>query len=212
MKRIHIVIFIVIAALDLYMVVNNLPRYWTKPLLMLSLILWSTIQLKGKVRDHKVFLVAQCFAFLGDVFLLGDGNTFFILGLGSFLVMQFLYAYVFYRQKGIGFHKHRLPVGLIMVVGFLFLAMLLPHTGQLKIPVIVYNLSIMGMVIFAILRWKVKGYYLVVIGAVLFLISDATLGYAKFVDQVSYSGFIVMLTYSAAQLCIVNGYLKALVN
>lgn len=207
MKPFQIICFIAIAAADLYMVVNHLPRYWTKPLIMLSLFVFSVFQLKGKLKEHILFLIAQCFAFLGDVFLLGSGSQYFILGLSSFLIMQLLYTYVFYRQKGIGVYKHRFSIGLIILVACVFFAILLPHTAELKVPVIFYNLSIIGMTIIAVLRWKVKGYYFVVIGALLFLISDATLGYAKFVAPIEYSGFIVMLTYCAAQLCIAHGYL-----
>lgn len=212
MKPFQIICFIAIAAADLYMVVNHLPRYWTKPLIMLSLFVFSVIQLKGKLKEHILFLIAQCFAFFGDVFLLGSGSQYFIFGLASFLMTHILYAYVFYQQKGIGVHKHRFSIGLIILISCLFLANLLPYTAELMVPVIFYNLSIVGMAIFAVLRWKVKGYYFVVFGALLFMISDATLGYSKFVDRLSYSGFIVMLTYCFAQLFIAHGYLSPYVS
>lgn len=208
MKAFQIIIFIVIAVLDLYMVVNDLPRIWTKPLLMLSLLVFSLIQLREKAKAHLVFLIAQCFALLGDISLLGNGSLSFMLGLGSFLIMQLLYAFVFFKQRAIGVHKQRLAIGLILAVGIVFFKILIPHTGDLLLPVILYNVSILGMVIMAVLRWKVSGYWLVIVGAILFLISDATLGYAKFVGPILHSGFIIMFTYSAAQLCIVHGYLK----
>lgn len=210
MKPLQIIAFIVIAVLDLYMVINDLPRVWTKPLLMLSLVVFSLFQLRQKSKDHLLFLTAQCFALFGDISLLGNGSLSFILGLGSFLIMQLLYAFVFFKQKAIGVHKRRLAIGLIIVIGLVFFKILLPYTGHLMLPVILYNISILGMVIMALLRWKVSGYWLVVIGAILFLISDATLGYAKFVGPILHSGFIIMFTYSAAQLCIVHGYLKPL--
>jgi uncharacterized membrane protein YhhN len=46
--------------------------------------------------------MALIFALLGDIFLLQEAENYFLLGLGSFFIMQLLYAYVFAKQIRIG--------------------------------------------------------------------------------------------------------------
>jgi len=185
-----------------------MPRYVTKPLILLSLFIFTIIQLEGNWKDHVLLLIALVFAFLGDVFLLGNGDKFFMLGLGSFLIMQLTYCYIFFNQKMIGVHKRKWPVIFLVAVLLIFLFQFVPQTGRLKIPVSIYSISIVMMVILAILRWKVKGYWWVVIGAIFFMISDSVLGINRFVTAIPYGGIIVMFTYCIAQGFIVHGLLS----
>ena len=101
--------FLLICAADLF-AMNQFEgyRYITKPLILLSLIgyfLYSTQTVRHKVRW--IFLAALVFAFAGDCFLIGEG--YFILGLGSFLIMQILYTVSF--LEGDNYHGWRGRVG-----------------------------------------------------------------------------------------------------
>jgi len=208
MKNWQIILFSIISVADLTVIVLDMPRFITKPLILLSLFIFCFIQLRQQNKKHFLLLAALFFAFLGDVFLLGSGDVFFMLGLCSFLIMQITYCYIFFTQKMIGIQNRKWPViGLVFIL-ILFLIRFVPHTGTLMIPVTVYSISIVFMSIFAILRWKVRGYWWVVIGALSFMISDAVLGVNKFAISIPYGGLIVMSTYCFAQGCIVHGLLQ----
>lgn len=208
MKIWQIIIFLLLLAADLYAVHNGNPsRVFTKPLLLICLILFFVINLKGKIKDNLLMLTGMGFALLGDIFLLGGSNTHFMLGLSSFLIMQIIYSMVFFREKAIGVHQRRWQVFPVFIVTMLFLGYILPHAGILSIAVIVYALSIMMMLIFAILRWKVSGYWWIVAGACAFMFSDSLLSINKFDGPVSNAGIGVMLSYGLAQLMICHGYL-----
>ena len=82
---------------------------------------------------------------------------------------------------------------------------------DMLIPVITYVIAILTMAITASLR---KGnvsnlsYNLVLIGALLFMISDSFIALNKFYTSVPYEHIIIMSTYALAQYCIVIGVLK----
>ena len=208
MKNWQIAVFILILGADIFMIINGMSRTITKPLILLSLIIFTLSTLGGSWKDHFLFLLGMIFAWLGDVLLLGDGNLFFILGLASFLTMQLIYSYVFFRQKAIGIHNRMKQFFAVIALSILFILFLLPKVEtEMQVPVIVYFLSIVLMTVLAILRWKVKGYYFVLVGALLFMFSDGLLGLNKFGDPIKYAGIGVMLSYGLAQLFICHGYL-----
>lgn len=210
MKQWQIIIFSIIALADLTMVYLEMPRNLTKPLIMISLFGFSFMQLEEKRIKNVIFFAALFFAFCGDVFLLKSGDTFFMFGLGSFLIMQILYCYIFYTQKMIGVHKRKWPVLVLLIILILFLVMFIPQMGSLKIPVTIYTVSIVLMTILAVLRWKSAGYWWVLIGAIFFMISDGVLGVNRFASPIAGGGLIVMATYCIAQCCIVHGQLLVL--
>jgi len=207
MKKWQLILFVIISLADLTMIAFDLPRQLTKPLILSSLFIFSLIQLGARWKEFTLLLIALWFAFLGDVFLLGHGEQFFMLGLGSFLIMQLTYCYLFFKQKMIGVHQRKWPVLVLLLILILFMILFIPQTGALKVPVSIYSISIVFMAILAILRWKARGYWWVVIGAIFFMISDGVLGVNKFASAVPYAGLIVMATYCMAQGCIVHGLL-----
>jgi uncharacterized membrane protein YhhN len=82
--------------------------------------------------------------------------------------------------------------------------------GEMKIPVIVYLIVIVMMATTARERYQKTNsgsFWQVMIGAILFLISDAVLAINMFFTSFSESGVIVMGTYITAQLLIVRGVL-----
>ena len=88
-------VFGVLAIIELLFVVYFPEgRVVTKPLIMITLFGYYFMSSSSKDR---LFMTALFFAFLGDTFLLSD--DLFLYGLGSFLVMQLLYAICFYRSK-----------------------------------------------------------------------------------------------------------------
>ena len=79
------------------------------------------------------------------------------------------------------------------------------------LPVFFYMLVILTMATSAYLRRDNVGkvsYNFVLIGAILFLISDSLLAVNKFYTPLAYSNISIMFTYAFAQLFIVFGLLK----
>ena len=67
-----------------------------KPLIMAHIFFWVlNLCKKLKIRSQIYFLVGVVFAWLGDIFLLGNEDIHFALGLGAFLVMQIFYILSF---------------------------------------------------------------------------------------------------------------------
>lgn len=180
-------------------------RVITKPLLMISLMAFYVL---SSLQLDKLFLIALFFAFLGDTFLLSD--SYFLFGLGSFLIMQLLYACCFFKQwDRLTAYKIFGIVG-IGILTALMLFKLVPDLGEeLRIPVIVYSASIGLMAIAAIAR-EHQGvqYRMILVGVISFLVSDSILGLNKFGNGFELAGLLVMFTYIIAQYLIVKGYLR----
>jgi uncharacterized membrane protein YhhN len=55
---------------------------------------------------------------------------------------------------------------------------------------------------------KKKSFWLVLAGAILFVISDSAIAINKFSYKFEYSGLVIMSTYIVAQYLIVTGYIN----
>jgi uncharacterized membrane protein YhhN len=140
-----------------------------------------------------------------------QGGSLFVFGLGAFLLAHLLYIRIF--VKAATFRAIRL----LPFVAFVALLVGGPLYGKLsadlQIPVYVYIAVICVMGFTASLRRsQLPGYELVLIGAVLFILSDSLIALNKFSGGVLWSGFWVMLTYGLAQYFIVKGYLMQFVS
>lgn len=192
--------------------------YLLKPLIMLSLLFWTF----GYRTSHSLLWIGMWFGLGGDVFLMIRGKDLFVAGLGSFLVMQIFYILAF-RQTIIRSTKTQSnPVRWWYIVPFIlyavaFLAVLHPTltqnpaTGGLWIPVVAYAVCLCSMGAAAALRKgsvSLLSYGWVVMGAVLFIVSDSGIAVNKFIQPFEASSVFIMTTYAAAQWLIVWGILK----
>jgi uncharacterized membrane protein YhhN len=145
----------------------------------------------------------------GDVALLGKSNRAFLAGLVAFLLGHL--AYVIACIHTVDPH-HTLPLAgpyaiAPTVVGLTALAWLWPRLGSLRIPVIVYVAVIISMVIaaIAVARSDMLSPHArerLVIGAVLFFISDLAVARDKFVEKGFSNRAWGLPTYYAGQLFI----------
>lgn len=149
---------------------------------------------------------------LGD-FLLGvprlgelDGESLFLLGLGSFLVAHLLYIAMFRNYRAFSWRRPRvvrvLGVVAILVAFAALLGTLWQSLGSMLIPVVAYSLVLSGMGIGAMLADL--GTPLAGFGAVLFIASDAMIAISKFRNPFPYSEQLVWITYYAAQFFILR--------
>ena len=182
-----------------------------KPALMVSLGIWYYVATRTGGRNP--FIVAAiAFSLLGDVFLLEP--TGFVFGLGAFLVAHISYILAFYRDNvlPVFFQKDRLGWALLITIyGAILLYVLLPNLGELKIPVVIYAVTILTMLLTALNRWKYvrkESFWSVMAGASFFVVSDSLLAVNKFVSPFMGAGVLIMVTYAAGQYLIVTGALK----
>lgn len=183
-------------------------NYVSKPLLMISLFFFYFQKVKQNMKiSDKIMLVSLIFSCLGDTFLMFQGKNpqFFLLGLGSFLVAQLAYSGVF-KPLGVTSYNKRFP---FIIYGFLFVLLLSNKIPKgFMLPISAYAPAIMWMGITAAERQtNQKSYLFVLIGAILFIISDSLIAVNKFAFSIPLSGLWIMATYIAAQYLIVEGVL-----
>lgn len=205
-------------------------RFFTKTLLMPSLLLYFWKATKGIAHPTPRFIRAALVAsFLGDVFLIfadnpKAGQTWFLAGLGSFLLAQLWYAFGFqrfymdFRQWEQSAKPIKLKVFLLPLSFFCLMISTIWSglPGDLQVPVVIYGLAIATMVGAAmILEDDIlkKAFWMIFLGAVLFMCSDSLIALDKFTDKLSgiwKPTFWIMLTYILGQAGIVIGLVKAL--
>ncbi|MCU0339813.1 MAG: lysoplasmalogenase [Spirosomaceae bacterium] len=183
--------------------------YFFKPLIMLSLLYWTR-----HIRHQHLWLwVGMWFALGGDVLLMIRERDLFVVGLGSFLVMQLCYIVAFAKtftaagKAQVTTWRVALPFA---AYGLSFLAVLYPALvgTPFLIPVIAYSVCLCSMGVFAALRRHSvtdSSYGWVLVGAILFILSDSCIAFNKFLQPFEASTLVVMSTYAAAQWLIVWG-------
>jgi len=189
-------------------------EYFVKPLIMIWIAAYFLMFKKKSVFTVPV-LVAFFFSWVGDIFLMFSGinELFFFAGVGGFFIAQLTYIYVFskYREKDRkGFLQKNPWVSLFFlayVAGMLVL--LFPGLeGMMKPVITIYALSLTGMSMMALNRSGRVGlnsFKLVFFGSLLFMLSDSMIAFDKFHSAIPLAGFLIMITYIAAQYLIMRG-------
>jgi uncharacterized membrane protein YhhN len=196
--------------------------YIFKPLIMISLgghFLMNATKFESKIKIFAVWAIL--FSLFGDTLLMftGIGPNFFIFGLGSFLVAQIGYIFLFQRlnqAEGVKPYLATKPLWLLLYIayGSVFYILLFPNLDpMMKIAVFIYMSALLGMSVMALNRKGVQpkiSFNLVLAGSLLFMVSDTLIALNKFLTPIPSDRFWVMSTYMAAQFLIVTGILKQL--
>lgn len=140
----------------------------------------------------RVILVGLVFGAIGDIALLGRSQRAFLAGLVAFLIGHLAYVAAAcllvspaaWVSGGDAIALTAIPV----VAGSIALRWLWPKLGAMRVPVIFYVLTIVTMVIAAIAVWRAHALpspqrTWLLIGAVLFFISDIAVARDKFVAK-----------------------------
>lgn len=176
-----------------------------KPLLMPILML---VAFQSGIKDRLLYL-ALFFSFLGDVFLLFEDQ--FVPGLASFLTAHVFYILLFRKSAKLTL----MNAFLFLIPTLAYLLFLFPHIDPaLKIPVILYCgvISTMGIMAASIKTKSKTAYQNLVLGAILFIISDSLIAFDKFYQAIQYPALWIMSTYGIAQYLIVTGWTKGSVS
>jgi len=149
---------------------------------------------------YRALIMGGLFASLaGDVFLMFP-ERYFIVGLGSFLLAHILYIFAF--AEGLSNLLQYWVLLPLLIYGIIIYFILNRGLESLRLPVILYILVILGMVWIAANRAIIldsTGAQFVLIGGILFLISDSILAYNKFVRSFSRAQLLILGTYYIAQ-------------
>ncbi len=181
-----------------------------KPATMLVLIavIIAIPDVPGPVRTW--LLVGAGLGLVGDVALLGDGETAFMAGLGSFALGHLAYVGA---ALAVGFEPAWALPGVafgIALLGYRFLSQTMPGAraagGEvLAGAVIFYALVISFMVVTA---WATTA-LVAAVGAMLFAVSDWVLGHRRFVGPLPGGRLGVMVPYHVGQALLVIGLATA---
>lgn len=216
MKKVSLLVFFV--AMIGVLISTIVDIQWlhlvTKPLIMSSLFIHYISESQPENRSRMVMLAIIC-SLAGDVLLMNA--DYFVPGLSAFLLGHIFYisAYRQYQADETsdalrGIHRVRLAFPIILA-GSGLVVILYPVLGSMRIPVMGYALVITVMAIVALFRYgrtSTASFWMVLGGAVLFMISDSIIAISKFLSPVAFSGFLIMLTYGSAQFLIIRGLLK----
>jgi uncharacterized membrane protein YhhN len=143
-------------------------------------------------------LVGLSFSLVGDIFLMLPGDW-FIPGLAAFLCAHVAYTVAFWRRApGWVAWGWGVTAGLLALGGFMysqFLPALRPQGSVMLLAVAAYVVAILLMTLRAILTRSA----LIALGALLFLASDAVLGWNRFAAPVRWADLWIMLLYWSGQ-------------
>ncbi|KUO66237.1 MAG: hypothetical protein APF83_06585 [Lutibacter sp. BRH_c52] len=204
-KKIALFAFILVSVLDLLGIIFKIESllYVFKPFVMLALLFLYT----SSVSDiNKWYSTALIFSFFGDVFLMYSGQLPFKIGLISFLIAHILFIkIVIHRIKKVSFLsilKSVIPFGIFLS---LLIFTIKDSLGELLIPVIIYGFTISMFGVVSLINYvetkSAKSIWML-IGAIVFMISDTLLAINKFYLPKEVFGVLIMGTYIIAQYLI----------
>ena len=180
---------------------------WLKPGALVALI---GVALSLGALDTSVgrwILVALLCSLAGDVFLLGDAEGSFIRGLASFLLGHLAYVVAFLLLAPPMWS----PVVALVLVALVIVGRRVFHGARVQGgPVLGGAVAAYMAVIGTMAALGVSlGRPVLGAGALLFLVSDAVLGWDRFVARQPWARVVVMTTYHLGQLLIVIGAIGA---
>ena len=172
--------------------------YFFKPL---TTILILFVVLTAPPGKYKILIVVGIlFSLMGDVLLMLPSDQ-FLLGLICFLITHICYIVAFLSDSKFG--RPIWPYLLLAVITIAIFELLSGGiSAAMKFPVAVYAAALSLMTAQALarnLQLKNRGSMLAAIGAILFLISDTTLAYDRFIIGFTAAHAIILFTYYAAQ-------------
>ena len=217
-KTVFFLIFLLAASINLSSQVLQIEllAHGSKALIIPALIgyVWKSYSLS------RLYLVALFFSWLGDLFLIPNGTSFFITGIAAFWGTQLLYCRLMLNHlegplwEQLKKKKALLPLFLLGGYLFFMLVLMSPRLGVLKIPVTF-------LCPYTMCNWFSRGFngdrkkdtnrLVSSIGCLLFVISDSMIAFDAFYFSQKVFGPWVMATYIPAQFLIATFLAKKIV-
>ncbi len=188
---------------------NALMELATKPLLLPVLIIISLAALQDtQGRFKHWFITALVFSWFGDILLMltGEGELFFLAGLGAFLVAQIFFIITYAVMARYGRMNGSVKPKVWWLLPYLLYGggliwLLFPGLGDFLVPVVVYAITLLIMSCTALILFtrSGRGSWWLFAGSVLFVISDSLIAIDRFYAMLPNGHFWVMATYAPAQ-------------
>ena len=172
--------------------------WWSKPATVVAIA--ALVLLAPAPLSRYSFLIALGLglSLAGDVFLMLRPAR-FLAGLAAFLLAHLVYITAF---AGRATPEHAGMALLLAAAGGAIYAVLRPGLGRLRLPVLAYVAAITAMVWTALSAWLTLGGHgpaAAAIGALFFLVSDASLVYARFRHRYPGAQAVTLGTYYFGQ-------------
>lgn len=177
----------------------------------LGIVLVVRLEDPALARYATTILVGLVLGAIGDAALLGKSSVAFMGGLVAFLLghLAYVVACSLLVTPGSWLRGEGAVVAAVapLIAGAVALAWLWRHLGSMRGPVIAYVLTIVTMVIAALAVWRMEALPTprrtwLVVGAVLFFVSDLAVARDKFVAKGFANRAWGLPTYYAGQLMI----------
>jgi uncharacterized membrane protein YhhN len=202
-----------------------IPIYVLKPFLMPILMIYYYQNVKNNFQTFDKFILgALFFSWWGDNFLMPLWSDIslpinFLAGLGSFLIAHLLYIPAFSKTSSNGkvilLRRPWLALPILLLV-FGLISFLMNEGKdvfmEMKIPVVIYAGVISLMALAAINRFErvpKESFKWVMIGALMFVVSDSFIALSRFSDlfqnQVNLVRILIMALYAGGQFLIAYG-------
>jgi len=212
------IFYILIVILDLYVKLNFVAipyRYYTKPLIVLSLLVFYYLNKKKNETKSKFYIIiGALFCFLiGDILLIEPKSSLYF-GLG---MMFFIIAKLFLAKKFTHHRDFKMGRLLLFLSGCFIYILVITYfiyynLNNLFVPVLIYFFASIMVLQFAFLRKSdvdALSYKLVFSGMILALVSDTITGFKMFyMPDFPYEKILIMLFYSISQYLIFVGLVK----
>ncbi|TGM13670.1 lysoplasmalogenase [Leptospira selangorensis] len=202
----EIVLFVLFSVVHLLAIVTITKEDWMylpSKIIPIFILIFGLFRFFPSLEKRgKLVAIGLVFSVFGDAFLAIPKEGFFVPGLGSFLIAQLLYAYAFTLDSKV---KPILAIP-FLIFGSSFFIALSPKLGELTIPVGFYISAICLMGWRAAARNSItKPFYLGLLGALVFILSDSIIAYSMFLNRGmdrSIASLGIMITYYLAQVLI----------
>lgn len=184
-------------------------------MILLMAFQWKTLSGLPSVFS-KLIQFGLFFSWVGDIALMFDEKVeiLFVVGLAAFLIAHLGYAYAFVKNITDSGEKFNVAAGIamsvpfVLITGSFFYYMRDGLPADLFAPVLAYTvvISLMGITS----AWRKghvqsKTYNWILIGAILFILSDMVIAINKFVIDFNYDAIVNMILYLTGQFMIAVG-------
>ncbi len=168
------------------------------PIACLCLFIWVS----RPVKKGRLVATGLLFSAVGDILLDLPQDTFFIPGMGSFIMAHLFYTAAFFGRPVFSLSRMSvLAAVIIFVTGYgIFL---FPHLGDMA-PAIYIYLFVISIMVASACTGRDNN-MLIISGACLFMISDSMIALTMFVIPVPFADIWIMSTYYAAQALLSSG-------
>jgi uncharacterized membrane protein YhhN len=196
------------------------PLVWfTKPFVMPALLVWLALRVRGSALDQirkSAVYAALVFSTLGDVFLIPEGETWYLLGVASFGLAHAAYVVAFFRREHLV--ALRQPETIAGIAALLVFAYILRGLLGLTVPsdelptIDAYMTLILAMTATAALRFGARGdrpSAAILAGAALFLESDGLIALRAEGYELGFIDLAVMVAYIGGQAMIARGIARS---